>query len=109
MSENLDQLDQHEKLDGQTQSNGVAVASLVTGIVSIVLCWTPLVGLVCGILGIVFYSKTRKGIEEGTVPANSKGMSVGGLVTGIIGLVFSFFYNIFWVIWIFALATIANY
>lgn len=98
-----------ENLDSSKQSNGVAVASLVTGIVSIVLCWFPLVGLVCGILALVFFGKTKRGIEMGTVPANAKGMSVGGMVTGIIGLVFSFFYTIFWIIWIFAISQIARY
>ena len=91
-----------ENLDLNQKSNGIAVASLVTGIVSIVLCWAPLVGLVCGILGIVFYVKTKKAIDNGEMVVSAKGMATGGLVTGIIGLTFSFFYNIVWVIMLFA-------
>lgn len=95
-----------ENLDISPKSNGFAVAGLVTGIVSIVLSWVPLVGLVCGILGIVFFSKNKKAIEQERAMASSKGMATGGLVTGIIGLTFSFFYNVFWIMLIFTASAV---
>lgn len=66
------------------QKNTMATASLVLGIVSVVLAWFGLygtiIGLVCGILAIVFAVKGRK-IEA------KKSMATAGLVLGIIGTV----------------------
>lgn len=93
----------------ENKSNGIAVASLITGIVSIVLCWVPIIGLVSGILGIIFYAKAKKAIDTGMMLPNAKGMATGGLITGIIGLVFSFFYTIFWIIALTAVSAIASY
>ena len=72
------------------QSSSAGIIALVCGIVSIVMCWVPLVGLVSAIIGIVFGSKGMK-IAQG------KGMAIAGLVTGIIGLILSAFYTIFWI------------
>ncbi len=72
----------------ETKSNGYGIASLVLGIISIVFCWVPILGLVSGILGIIFHVQQKK------IFAN--GISTGGLVTSIIGLVFSVIYSIFW-------------
>ena len=71
------------------EKNSFGIASLVLGIVSIVFCWVPILGLVAGILAIVFAVKQRK------IAPN--GITTGGLVTGIIGLAFSVIYNIFWI------------
>jgi len=60
-------------------SNGVA--SLVLGILSIIFSMVPLLGLILGILGIVFASKQKK--------IASSGAATGGMITSIIGLVFS--------------------
>jgi hypothetical protein len=75
-----------EKTD---KPNGYGIASLVLGIVSIVLCWVPVVGLVAGVLGIIFYVQQKK-----TFP---NGISTAGLVTSIVGLAFSVLYTIFWI------------
>ncbi len=71
------------------KSTGFGIASLVLGIVSIVFCWVPVVGLVSGILGIIFSVKQRK--------ISQNGIAIAGLVTSIIGLVLSALYSIFWV------------
>lgn len=93
----------------EKKSNGMAVASLVTGIVSIVLCWVPIVGLVCGILGIIFYVKAKKAIDANIALASSKGMATGGLVTGIVGLVFSLFYTVFWIFFVLLVESASHY
>jgi len=61
---------------------GLAIASLVLGIISIVLAFImPLfVGFVCGIVGIVLAVQARK--KEKT------GMATAGLVCSIIGTIF---------------------
>ena len=62
------------------QSNGVAIAALVCGILTIVTCLFPL-GLVAAILGFVGLSKAKN------LNGSGRGMAIGGIVTGIIGLI----------------------
>jgi hypothetical protein len=72
-------------------TNGKAVASMVLGILSIALCWLyGIVGLVLGILAIVF------GVQGRRRP-DGHGMATAGLVTGILGVVFSTFWVIVFV------------
>lgn len=55
------------------------VASMVTGILSVVFCFVPVLGVVLGIVGIC---TARSGMEEGKLPD----MAVVGLTCGIIGV-----------------------
>ena len=66
------------------KNNSFNVASMVLGIVSIIAscCISEYVGIVCGILGIVFYVLAKKN-------SIANGMATAGLVCGIIGLVLS--------------------
>ena len=68
--------------------NEKGTASLVLGIVSVVLSWVPLLGIAAGILAIVFYTHQKK--------IYPNGMATAGLVTGIVGLFFSVIYNLLW-------------
>lgn len=75
-------------MPGQYQSkptSGMAVASMVLGIIGIVLSCTIVFG-VCALLAVIFgivgMNATSKGEREG------RGMAVAGLVMGIIGLAF---------------------
>lgn len=70
------------------RSNGKATASLVLGLVGIVLF-----GMVLGILAIIFASIAKREINEsprGTF--RNAGSATAGLVLGIIDLVFGFFF-----------------
>ena len=62
---------------------GFSIAALVLGIVAIVLCCVWYISIPCGILAIVF----------GTIGLRSskRGMSISGIVTGIIGMIISIF------------------
>ena len=71
------------------KSNNLGITSLVLGIVSIVLCWVPILGLVAGIIAIILSAKQKKIFPNG--------INTAGLVTGIIGTVFSALYTIFWI------------
>jgi hypothetical protein len=71
-------------------SNGFGVASLVLGILSIILFWVPFLNIVLGILGIVFSIKQKR--------ISSNGLATAGLVTSIIGLVFSTLVFIIWLL-----------
>ena len=59
--------------------HGFAVASLVLGILSIVLCCCSYAGIICGILGLIFSILAKK---EG----NTEGINKAGLVLSIIGV-----------------------
>ena len=62
--------------------NGMAIAALVTGIVSLALCWVPFVGPICAILAVVFGGV---GISKaGQTGGTGKGMAIAGLVLGIV-------------------------
>lgn len=66
------------------KTNGFAIAGLVLGIVSIVLCWISFVGLVAGIVGLILSVMGRKHCAP-----EQTGMVTAGLVLSIIGIVFS--------------------
>lgn len=66
------------------QTNGLAVASLVTGIVSLVLCCA---GVIPGIFAIVSGAVARKQVAASGGRQSGEGMAVAGLVTGIIGTI----------------------
>ena len=77
--------------------NNKAITSMVLGIVSVVLSWVPVVGSVCGILGIVFYTKSNKLIKANPHRYGGHGMALAGLITGIAGLAFSLIYLVYWI------------
>lgn len=74
----------------KNDDEGFGIASLVLGIASIVFSWFFILGLVAGILAIIFAAKQRK--------IKHTGISTGGLVTGIVGTVFSFLYTLFLIV-----------
>lgn len=62
-------------------TSGLAIASMVLGILSLVVSCFGVVGIICGILAVIFGGcalLTKKG---------GKGMSIAGLVCGIIALI----------------------
>lgn len=78
---NLDDLSTYQQ-PPKSQQNNMALASLIMGIIGIVTSCCCFGGLIFGSLGIVFalLSKTQDRFE---------GNAVAGLITSIIGLVFT--------------------
>jgi len=70
------------------KSNNYGTASLVLGIASIVFCWTIVIGLIAGVLGLIFSLKQKR--------IYPNGINTAGLVTSIIGLALSVIYIIMW-------------
>ena len=66
------------------KTNGMAIAGLVLGIVSLAFCWIAFVGLTAGIVGLILSVMGRKHCAPGQT-----GMVTAGLVLSIIGIVFS--------------------
>jgi hypothetical protein len=71
------------------QSNGMATASLILGIVSIVTFFMPYLAVVCAILAIIFAVVAKNKIKANSELAHTKGAATGGMITGIIGLIIS--------------------
>ncbi|WP_152402741.1 DUF4190 domain-containing protein [Paenibacillus cellulositrophicus] len=63
------------------KTNGKAIASMVLGILSVMILY---IGFILGILAIIFaalsFKELKRGYEQG------KGMAIAGLVCGIIGV-----------------------
>lgn len=65
-----------------SQANGPGIASLVLGIIGVVIFWFPFVGLAISIVGLVLATMGMKRID-------GKGLAVAGMVLSIIALVLS--------------------
>lgn len=74
------------------EGNGIAIAAMVLGIISLVLFWIPFLGLICGVLGAIFgfvgLGKSNR------IGGKGKGMAIAGLVCGIIGTLIGVWYVI---------------
>jgi hypothetical protein len=64
--------------------NGFGIAALVLGLLALVLCWTIVGGVVFGILAVIFGLLGRARTKRGE--ATNGGVSLAGVVLGIIGL-----------------------
>ena len=69
--------------------NGLGTAAMVLGIVALVLFFTIIVGVVCGVLAIVFGAIGRGRARRGQ--ATNHGQATAGLVTGTIAVLASVF------------------
>jgi hypothetical protein len=64
-------------MEQKKESKGMAIASMVLGILSLVICW---VGWILGVVGLILASVSL-GTHKG-----GKGMAIAGLVTSILGV-----------------------
>ena len=67
----------------QQPSNGLGVGGFVTGLVGLVLCWVPWFGMLLGLVGVVL---SGIGISQGKKKGASIGLSIAGLVCGILAV-----------------------
>lgn len=72
---------------GYAPTSGLAVASLVLGIVGIVFFCLCFVSIPCNVLAIVFGAVAMNQTKKGE--ASGHGMALAGLILGIIGLLLS--------------------
>lgn len=71
----------------EQKKNGMAVAALVLGIISIALFWTGWIAVICGVLAIIFGVVALNKVKADPDLAHTKGKAKGGLIMGIIGAV----------------------
>ena len=68
-------------------SNGLAITSMVMGIISILASFLwGIPGMVCGIIAVVFARKARIAVQKGTAMPTSISIAKSGRVCGIIGI-----------------------
>jgi uncharacterized protein DUF4190/predicted membrane protein DUF2232 len=65
--------------------NGMGVAALVFGILAILTCWFPIVGLVLGLLALIFGIVGRGRARRGL--AGNGGMALTGIVLGVLSII----------------------
>jgi len=62
--------------------NGLGVAGLVFGILALLTCWIPIVGLVLGIVAIVLGALGRSRVKK--MQATNGGVALTGLILGVL-------------------------
>ncbi|HET7521935.1 MAG TPA: DUF4190 domain-containing protein [Bacillales bacterium] len=80
-------IDEQPNAAAATEPNGMAVTSLVLGIIALVFVWFPFLSWILGILGIIFGG-------VGVTKPSKKGMAKAGLVLSIITIALKI---LFWV------------
>ena len=75
------------------KTSGLAITSMVLGIVSIPLCMCyGIPSLICGPLAVIFWYRCKEPIANGEFAPASHGMAMAGLICGIIGTVIGVLY-----------------
>jgi Domain of unknown function (DUF4190) len=64
--------------------NGFGIAALVLGLLALVLSWTIIGGIIFGITALIFGLLGRARVKRGE--ATNSGLSVAGVILGLIGL-----------------------
>jgi hypothetical protein len=64
--------------------NGLGVAGFVTGLLGLIFCWVPALGIVLAVVGVIL---SGVGIATGKKKGASTGLAIAGLVLGIIALI----------------------
>jgi hypothetical protein len=73
------------------KNDGLAIASLVLGLVGFVLDWIPgvsIIGLICAVLAIIFAITARNKIKNSNGELGGSGMATAGLILGIVVVAF---------------------
>ncbi len=74
------------------ETNGIAIAAGVCGIIAVVLCWIPFVDYVSIILGVLAIIFGIIGIRRADAYGSGRGMAVTGIVCGSVGLAIAFLF-----------------
>ena len=64
--------------------NGLGVAGFVTGLLGLIFCWVPALGITLALLGVILGGV---GIATGKKKGAPTGLAIAGLVLGIIALI----------------------
>lgn len=95
-------MDNYEEINKNVENNNAAVVAMVLGILSIVLCWVPIISLILAIVALVC---SAKGFKNAKTTNKGRGFSIAGLSCGSVGIVFSIIYTILWIFMGFMIGT----
>jgi hypothetical protein len=73
-----------EKVVTGQRRDGMGIAALVLGILTIVLCWTSFIGIILGVVGLVLGLVAHNRAKRGEPTSNKMAMS--GAITSGVGL-----------------------
>jgi hypothetical protein len=74
------------------ETNGIAIAAGVCGIVAVVLCWIPFVDYVSIVLGVLAIIFGILGLRRADAYGSGRGMAITGIVCGAVGLAIAFLF-----------------
>lgn len=72
-------------------TSGLAIASMVLGIVSLCISCIPIVAIICSILGLVFGCISLRGNKPG------RGMAIAGIITSIVSIILMIIFLIIYI------------
>ncbi len=70
-------------------NNGMAIASMVCGIASLVLFFSCFLGIIAAVPAVICGHMSLKQIREYVLPMGGRGMAIAGLITGYITIGFT--------------------
>lgn len=65
-------------------SNGMGTAGFVTGLIGLIFCWVPVLGIILAALGIIFGGVASSASRKA---GTNNSLAIAGLVLGVIALV----------------------
>jgi len=74
------------------ETNGIAIAAGVCGIIAVVLCWIPFVDYVSIVLGVLAIIFGILGVRRADAYGSGRGMAITGIVCGSVGLAIAFLF-----------------
>lgn len=92
--ENYEEVNQNSNNNQNSNDNTTAIVSMVLGIISVILCWVPIIGLALGIVSLVF---ATKGLKKSRIINKGRGFSIAGISCGSVGIALNVFYTIMWI------------
>ena len=73
-------------VDARPSVKGLAIAGMVLGIIADVFFFAWILGIICGIVGLVLSSVAWRRIASGTASSDGKGFAIAGFVTSLIAV-----------------------
>lgn len=81
--------------NNNSNESSVAIASMVLGILGIITCWVPILGIVLAVIALVL---SVKGLNNSKDTNKGRGFSIAGLSCGAVGIMLGVIYMFVWII-----------
>lgn len=91
-------MENYNEKNNSNPSENSALVGMILGIISVALCWIPIIGLVLAIIALVL---AVKGIKASKIINKGRGFSITGICCGSVGIVLNVIYTLIWVFAVF--------